>query len=172
LALRDKQAQLIALIARSESLGTKVAAAKELIKRINEHELQIAQVQRAIDLAQTNYRKYSENLEQARIDQELDTAKISSLNPLQPPSFSETPIGPKPLQVIALSILSGICGGFGLALAFDRRKPAGSAELATPAPQPSESPARENGHPVSTPQLTPQPTARPRRPEHVPVHPR
>lgn len=168
LALWDKQAQLIALSARSKSLDAKVAAAKESIKRINEHELQIAQVQRAIDLAQTNYRKYAENLEQARIDQELDSAKISSLNPLQPPSFSETPVGPKPLQVIALSILSGICGGFGLALAFDRRRPTGTDDLSASTPLPSGSPARENGHPQSTP----QPSARLRRPEHVPVHPR
>ena len=76
----------IASTARTRSLEGKIAAVQEELKQLNASELELTRLEREIDLARTNYRKYAENLEQARIDQELEQAKISSLNLMQPPS--------------------------------------------------------------------------------------
>lgn len=167
LALHERSAQLVALKARGQSLETKIAAAREELKRINEHEVQIAQVERAIDLAKSNYSKYAENLEQARIDQELDVAKISSLNPIQLPSFSETPISPQPLLVLALAFVGGGLASIGTALLSERGRTARFVSA--------------NGHAVLSDDESPDddpngasdvPAVFPRRAEHAPANPR
>jgi uncharacterized protein involved in exopolysaccharide biosynthesis len=107
LALSSRQAQLVALKAKDTALTRQLADARSELTAINQCEIQMAQLQRSIDLAATNHGKYAEHLEQARIDNELQNAQVSSLNLLQRPSYSITPVGPKPLNVLA--------GGFALA---------------------------------------------------------
>ena len=84
----------MAVTARTNSLETKFEAGQEELKQLNASELEITRLEREIELARANYRKYAENLEQARIDQELEEAKITSLNLMQAPSFSVTPVSP------------------------------------------------------------------------------
>ena len=69
--------------------------------------------------AEANYRKYLENLEQARINQALQNEKISSINVIQPASFVEKPVSPNKLIVIALGLLLALAGP--VCLAPDRR---------------------------------------------------
>jgi uncharacterized protein involved in exopolysaccharide biosynthesis len=107
LALSARQAQLVALKAKDAALTTQLADARSELKAINQSEIEMAQLQRGIDLAASNHGKYSEYLEQARIDNELQSANVSSLNPLQRPTYSITPVSPKPIQTLA--------GGFALA---------------------------------------------------------
>ena len=94
----------MALTARTQSLESKIAAANEDLKKLNAAEFELSRMERELELARANYRKYSENLEQARIDQELQVAKITSLNFMQPPSLSSTPISPQPLPTLALEL--------------------------------------------------------------------
>lgn len=68
-----------------------------------------------IDVQEQSFLKFSENLEQVRIDHLLELQKISNVNIAQEPSFSITPTGPKRLINIILGIFIGIIGGFGLA---------------------------------------------------------
>lgn len=107
LALSSRLSQLVALQAKESTLAKQLAAAQAELKAFNQTEIQIAQLQRAIDLAASKYGKYADYVEQTRIDQELQNAKISSLNLLQRPSYSITPVNPKPIQVLL--------GGFALA---------------------------------------------------------
>ena len=76
----------MAITARAQSLDAKITTTSEELKKLNAAELDLTRLEREIELTRANYRKYSENLEQARIDQELDAAKISSLNLMQPPT--------------------------------------------------------------------------------------
>jgi uncharacterized protein involved in exopolysaccharide biosynthesis len=122
LALSARQAQLAALQAKEVALTNQLADARAELQSINQTEVQIAQLQRAIDLAAANHTKYSDYLEQARIDQELHNAKISSLNLLQPPSYSVTPVSPKPIQVLAGGFFLACCAAVGVAFFFEQRR--------------------------------------------------
>jgi polysaccharide biosynthesis protein PslE len=159
LALQERQAQLVAITARAQSLETKIAATSEGLKKLNAAELDLTRLEREIDLARASYRKYSENLEQVRIDQELDAAKISSLNVMQPPSKSVTPVSPQPLPTLALGIFGSAMASVVVALLCHRpERPRRTGQ----------SPAR----PVARDSAPASPPARPRRSEAVPASPR
>ena len=50
------------------------------MKLFNQREVQIAKLERDIDLQPTNYRRYSVNFEQARIDQALESQRMSNVS--------------------------------------------------------------------------------------------
>src|SRR5262245_23606735 len=120
LALQEREAQLVAITARAEALEAKVATASSELKKLNAAEMELARMEREIELARANYKKYSENLEQARIDQELEVAKISSLNLMQPPSLIVTPVSPQPLPTLAFGLCGSVIASIGMALLFHR----------------------------------------------------
>lgn len=109
LALSARQAALASLEARELTLEKQLTAARGELKSINKSEIEVAQLQRAISLASTNHGKYAEYLEQARIDEELHAAKISSLNLAQKPSYSITPVSPKPIPTLAIGFVLACC---------------------------------------------------------------
>lgn len=144
LALQEREAMLVAVSARSESLEKKLAAARDALKQINDYEVQLARLEREIDIARTNYRRYTDNLEQARIDRELQNAKISSLNLMQPPSLTQTPVSPNPKLTLALGIVLAGVAGLGVALIAEQRRISRLAvwnESPALAPRPLERPA-------------------------------
>lgn len=153
LALQEREAQLVALKAKAAALESKIADGMESLKKLNAAEFELTRLERELELARANYRKYAENLEQARIDQELEVAKISSLNVMQPPSLSITPISPQPLATLALGAAASILAAVAVALFAERRR----ERLLVMAP-------------LSAPALREPPpglTARPRRSENV-----
>ena len=89
-------------------------AAKE-VKRVTEIEKKMAMLQRELEIQDSGYRKYSQSLEQARIDNALQFDKISNISLIQPPSYELQPIRPSKLLNIALGLVIGIFGGIGLA---------------------------------------------------------
>jgi polysaccharide biosynthesis protein PslE len=145
LALQERQAQLVALAARTQSLDTKIAGASEELKKLNAAEMELTRLERELELTRASYRKYSENLEQARIDNELEAAKISSLNLMQPPSLSATPVSPQPLPTLALGFVAAVIASFGVALVAEsrpRRRPSRSAVVPQVVREPAPTPAR------------------------------
>jgi uncharacterized protein involved in exopolysaccharide biosynthesis len=157
LALQEREAQLVAITARAQALEEKIAAAGGELKKLNAAELELARMEREIDLARANYKKYSENLEQARIDQELEAAKISSLNLMQAPSLSVTPVSPQPLPTLAFGLCGSVVASVGVALLFHR------PERRVRRPRLARTPAVEE---------EPTPPTRSRRSEVAPVSPR
>jgi uncharacterized protein involved in exopolysaccharide biosynthesis len=158
LALQEREAQLVAVTARAQSLESKIAATSDALKNLNAAELDLTRLERELELARANYRKYSENLEQARIDQELEVAQISSLNLMQPPSLSATPISPQPIPTLALGGCAALMASVGAALLAERRPRRRPSPVALP-PLVRESAA------LAAP-------ARGRRTEAVPANPR
>jgi len=149
LALQEREAQLVALTARTKSLDAKISAAGEELKKLNAAELELTRLEREIELARGNYRKYSENLEQARIDQELQAAKISSLNFMQQPTLSSTPVSPQPLPTLALGTCAAALMSVGVTLLAERRprrvaatNPGTSPRVVDPSPLPIASRSR------------------------------
>ncbi len=157
LALQEREAQLVAITARAEALEAKMVGASDGLKKLNAAEMELARMERDIELARANYKKYSENLEQARIDQELEAAKISSLNLMQAPSLSVTPVSPQPLPTLAFGLCGSVVASIGVALLFHR------PERRVRRPRLARTPAVEE---------EPTPPTRSRRSEVAPVSPR
>jgi capsular exopolysaccharide synthesis family protein len=107
------------LLAKAEVLKLQLVKGKSELQAVNESEMQITYLERELDLQRVNYRKYSESMEQARIDQAMEMDKISNINIVQPPSYPTKPIRPRVAINLALGFFLGIFGGFGLAFVLE-----------------------------------------------------
>ena len=114
-ALFAEQASLSSLQAKADDLKRQLADAQVGLKTLNDADLRITQLKREIDIQEVNYRKYSENLEQTRIDQALEIGKISNISVVQPAIFPLRPAGASKMLNIALGLFLGIFGAIGLA---------------------------------------------------------
>lgn len=118
-ALFMEQANLLSIQAKIVNLKEQLATAKEGLKSINEADLKFTSLRREIDMDQAKYQRYSENLEQARIDHALDREKISNISVVQSATFPTFPVSQRRSLKLALGILVGILGGIGLAFLFE-----------------------------------------------------
>jgi len=117
--LFTEQANFSSIQAKIVNLKGQLATAKDGLKAINEADLKITSLRREINLQEVSYQKYSENLEQARIDHALDREKISNISVVQPATFPMFPVSQRRSLKLALGILAGILGGIGLAFFFE-----------------------------------------------------
>lgn len=114
-ALFTEQATFSSLQAKVENLKRQLAEVQAGLKTLNDAEFRITQLKREIEVQEANYRKYSENLEQARIDNALEIGKISNISVVQPATLPIRPTGPRRMLNIALGLLLGIFGAMFLA---------------------------------------------------------
>jgi capsular exopolysaccharide synthesis family protein len=115
LALVNEESNLAALQAKSESLGRHLASTQEELKNLNENEIQVARLQRDLEIQEANYRKYADKLEQARIDSALETGKISNISIAQAATYPLKPVRPRKGLNLALGLMLGTFGAIGLA---------------------------------------------------------
>jgi polysaccharide biosynthesis protein PslE len=134
LAVDEREAQLTAVSARAQSLDTKIASLHQEMHLLNDTEITINRLEREIDLSRTNWRNYAGNLEEARINQQLEEAKVSSLNVMQPPTFSDTPISPKPIPTLAFGLVASAMASIGVALVAYRRQQSRAVQPGTATP--------------------------------------
>lgn len=116
LALADEEPALDSLTARSLALKQQLAAARRDLDALTARETEIAKLQREIELREADYRKYAVNLEQARIDDSLESQRMSNINVVQPASYDARPVRPRAMLNLALGLLVGLFGAFGIAL--------------------------------------------------------
>lgn len=119
MALLAERATFSSLGAKCNELRALLAKARNELRAINDSEMQLAKVQREMGIYETNYRKYYEKLEEARIDQAMEIGKISNIRVVQPPTYPLKSIRPKTILNLALGLLFGLCGGIGLAFFLD-----------------------------------------------------
>ncbi len=105
------EAGLQSLRTQQQALTSQLADARESLKSMNDVERQFAGLDRDLDVSRLKYRRYAENLEQARIDQALASQRISNINILQQPTVSYTPIRPRAMFNLSIGL------GLGLVLA-------------------------------------------------------
>ncbi|MHC4119198.1 MAG: polysaccharide biosynthesis tyrosine autokinase [Planctomycetota bacterium] len=106
-SLLSEQASMSALEAQVETLTAKLADAREELSNLNDVEVKAN--------AEANYRKYSENLEQARIDDALETGKISNISIVQAATLPVRPAESTKKLTLLLGLVFGMFGGIGLA---------------------------------------------------------
>lgn len=123
LSLHSKQTQAASLRARVDKSGQQLVQAKTALTQLNDDEMRIVQLRRDVEIQQSNYRKYAENLEQARIDQALKLERISNICVAQPATLEPRQVRPQPLVQLGAGLLASIVFGVGLAFVaeyFDR----------------------------------------------------
>lgn len=116
--LKEKPA-LASQRAKSGLLRTQLADAKEQLRILNGNENRITQMQREAQILEVSYRKYSESLEQARLDQSLENQRFSNINVAQAASLSLQPVRPQRALFLIAGLLLAVFGGPALAVLFD-----------------------------------------------------
>jgi uncharacterized protein involved in exopolysaccharide biosynthesis/Mrp family chromosome partitioning ATPase len=115
LDLAAETAKYAALQAKAQCLDGHLASAQKDVKTLIANEVQIAQLQREKEIQEANYRKYSEKMEQARIDNALEMGKISNISVAQAATFPILPSRPKKALNLAMGVIFGAFGALGLA---------------------------------------------------------
>ncbi len=124
--LREKPV-LASQRAKLARLQTQLADAKEQMKVLNGNENRITQMQREAQILEVSYRKYSEGLEQARLDESLENQRISNINVAQPATLSFQPVKPQRSAFLFAGLFLACFGGPTLAVLFSVYRPVSTA---------------------------------------------
>lgn len=108
LELKQQEAALKGYQARLDTLREQKQLVLRDLQQLNRYEVELDDLSREVSLARSKFFKYAENLEQARIDQELEDQNISSVSIAQAPTFTEKPVSPR----------KGLVGAGAIMLAF------------------------------------------------------
>jgi uncharacterized protein involved in exopolysaccharide biosynthesis len=110
LELKQEQSTMAGLKARLGALAEQNRAIVADLQSLNASELVIDQLSRDADLARGRFFEYSQKLEEARMDKQLQLEKISNIARVQEASLNERPASPsKPLVAIA-TLLFAVAG--------------------------------------------------------------
>ncbi len=138
LALKQKQAQLASLEGRLTALRDQDEAIRLDLEQINADAVRIAQLEREEKIASRKFYRYSDSLEQARIDEELENQNISSISLAQSPTLTEKPVSPSKVLVGLASIVLAFAGTaasiLGLEQVNDKLRSEASIERASGVP--------------------------------------
>lgn len=110
LELKQQTNSVAGYNARLETLLEQKQLLLSDLKQLNRNEVELDRLERDVSIASSKFFKYSENLEQARIDQALEDQKISSVSVAQEATFSRKPVSPSKVLVGLASIFLAFCG--------------------------------------------------------------
>ena len=135
LAALAEEPVLASLRVQADRLREQLAEVRRDLGSLNESEMRVAALQREVDMLEADYRKYSANLEQARIDQQLETQRMSNISVAQPASFEPRAVRPRKSLNLLLGLCAALCGAVGLPLVLEQierpaSKPRGAARVA------------------------------------------
>lgn len=114
--LNAKTPQLFAMQTKSAAFANQLEAVKKEKEAFAELETQYVRLERSIALGDINYRKYVNNLEQARMDSLLQSQNLSNISIAQPASFEPKPSSPNKLMNLILGFVFGAFIGIGSAV--------------------------------------------------------
>ncbi len=120
LSLAEAESELAALEAQRVELSTLLGRVHRELKDLNNSELEMDRLERKSQLARTNFFRYAENLEKARIDQELDNQRISNVIISQEALLAEKPISPNKVVVGLLSLVLAGASALSLVLVSEK----------------------------------------------------
>ena len=119
LELATAETKLAAADAARAELASQRQRILSDLATLNDSELKIDQLQRQVQIARGKYFRYAENLEQARIDAELNKQRISNVIVAQEASFVEKPVSPNKLVVLALTAVLIVAASLALICLYE-----------------------------------------------------
>jgi uncharacterized protein involved in exopolysaccharide biosynthesis len=123
LTLLTEDANIESLTAQKVALDNQLSQLRERVHVLNENEPQIAKLEQEVALCKSNYATYCEKAEQTRIDNALQSERITNVNVIQPANLVASPISPHKAAVLAIGLLSGLVLGIGAALLAEHLDP-------------------------------------------------
>ncbi|AKA22425.1 GumC family protein [Pseudomonas chlororaphis] len=107
----DAQLQQRKLTGQIEDYDKNLAALRAERDRVLGDEPELNRLTQQLRTAEKSYALYSENLEQARIDHELDSSQISNIAIIEHATFNPSRVFPKSLLILLFAIPAGIAVG-------------------------------------------------------------
>lgn len=120
LALLRQEPIISALKARADALKGQLNEQQVALRTLNDNDLRFQDRDRERQLLDAGYRRYAENLAQARIDQALEAERISNISIVQPATFEVEPVKPKVLINAAIGLLLAVVCGLGVPFLAER----------------------------------------------------
>lgn len=111
-----ERAEIVSLQETAKKIDAQLKAAKKELKILNDYEIEITSLEREFEIEEANYKKYVEGKEQARIDSELESGKLSNISIAQECTVPIEPIKPRRGMYLGFGVFVGIFGSVGLAL--------------------------------------------------------
>ena len=118
LALLNEQAALANYQSKLEAQRQQLAEAKDRLKTLNETEVTIRNLMREINVHETNYLRYTDNLEQARIEQAMEKQRIANINVVQQATLPVRPVRPRKAFNLIVGFFMATFGALTLAMLF------------------------------------------------------
>jgi len=118
-ALATVGQNLSALKSKEFQQETVLAKCQAELNKINSVEIQLKELDRQVKINEDNYQLYIKKMEEARISNAMDSQKIASISVVEPALAPLTPIKPKVLLNIILSLLLGGFASIGLAFSLE-----------------------------------------------------
>jgi len=122
-ALMRQQVQRKALEGKRETLQDHIDSYRRELLTLDAQDLEVTRLRRQVAIEEQNYLLYQKKLEEARISDVLDAARVVNVRVIDPPATSFLPVGPPRLSAIAFAGLAGLLAAALLAFVleyFDR----------------------------------------------------
>ncbi len=123
LNLLTESSNVASLAAQTSELNQQLAQLRQRVRSLNDNEPQIDKLEQEVALCKTNYATYCEKSEQSRIDNALQSERITNVNVIQPASLVMKPVSPHKANVLLIGILGGLLLGVGAALLAEHLDP-------------------------------------------------
>ena len=124
LSLTDSQAKVAAMRARVEEYTKRYNHLKSLSNSVPEVEASLAQLNRDYRVNKKNYEQLLERRESAKISGELGSAaKLMSFKIIDPPTASDSPVGPDRERLYSIIFFVAIAAGLGIAFTISQFRP-------------------------------------------------
>jgi capsular exopolysaccharide synthesis family protein len=115
-ALLTEQTNISSLRAKVDIQRKQLVDVQAEVKRLNDAEAKIATLTREANIQDASYRKYSENLEQARINYAMESERISNISVVQAATLPTNAAQSHKLVNLALGFFLGIFGAIVFAI--------------------------------------------------------
>ena len=119
IASLDAMTELAALSAQRNVILQHLDDARRDAARIEAAEAMIRRLQRRRNIEEANYLYFSKNLEQARIDDALDSSKITNINVVQRATLPLKGFRPDLPKRMGIALAAGLFAGIGLAFLLE-----------------------------------------------------
>jgi uncharacterized protein involved in exopolysaccharide biosynthesis/Mrp family chromosome partitioning ATPase len=116
LDLLQAQAKKKALEARATAAQKQLDSLSKELQALNDHEVQLVELERNVQILDGKYRMHVDKLEQARVNDALGREQISNIKVALPATLVGKPTSPKKALLLGFGLMVATCGA--LALAF------------------------------------------------------